>query len=155
ELRIVPHLLNADAQIVASSLSGYRRAVNPVYQQNVHQAIEALIISKAAAPGDVVAIFSEMARAATEQIVNGLMNKLTGLQTHRFEDLIGKIVEQGGYRILKWRQNDGQGGDADIVAEAELPPLAAVLEQRSILLVQVKLKKDVDPDDIKAVDQLI
>jgi hypothetical protein len=64
------------------------------------------------------------------------------------------MVELGGYRVLKTNQYDREGGDADIIAEAELPPLATAFEQQSILFIQVKKKSGVDYDDITAVNQL-
>jgi restriction endonuclease Mrr len=94
-------------------------------------------------------------KAATDKIVDELMSKLAGLQPNVFEHLVRRMVELGGYRILKTNQYDGEGGDADIIAEAELPPLATVFEQQSILLMQVKKKGGVDPDDVTAVNQLV
>ena len=156
EPRIVPHLSNADAQIVASSLKGYQSAVNTVYKSSVQDAIEALIkIKSLATSGDVAALFSEAGKAATEKIIDELKEKLVGLQSNVFEQLIRKMVELGGYRVLKTNQYDGEGGDADIIAEAELPPLAVAFEQQSVLLMQIKKKRGIDYDDITAVNQLV
>jgi hypothetical protein len=69
DLRIVPHLSNADAQIVASSLKGYQAAVNAVQKSTVRDAIESLIkIESLTTSADVAALFSEVGKAATEKL---------------------------------------------------------------------------------------
>jgi HJR/Mrr/RecB family endonuclease len=155
ELRIVPHLSSADAQIVAASLKGYQAAVSAVYKASVRNAIEAIINTQSTTTsGDVAALFREVGKAATEKIVDELMNKLAGLQPNVFEQFIREMLKLGGYRILKTNQYDGEGGDADLIAEAEMPPLAAAFEQQSILLMQIKKKSGIDYDDVQAINQL-
>jgi hypothetical protein len=156
DLRIVPYLSNVDAQIVVSSFGGFQRAVNRVHKQIVRDAIETLIkIESPATSGDAAALWNEMGRAATERTVDEIVSKLTGLQNNVFEQLIQKLVKLGGYQVLKTNQFDREGGDIDIVAKAEMPSLATVFEHESILLMQVKKKKQLDPDDIDAVNQLV
>jgi len=90
-----------------------------------------------------------------KKIIDELVNRLTDLQPQVLEDLISRMVQLGGYRILRTRHFNSKGGDADVVAEAELSPLATAFEQQSILLIQVKKKTGIDNDDVKAVDQLV
>jgi Restriction endonuclease len=151
KLRIVSHLASANAQIVTSSLKGYQAAVNYVRKPEVRDAIEALLKSEApAAPQSVAALFSEVGKAATEKIIDELVN-----QPQVLEDLVAKMIEHGGYRILRTRHFDSKGGDADIVAQVELSPLATAFEQQSILLIQVKKKTGIDNEDVTAVNQLV
>jgi hypothetical protein len=122
----------------------------------VRQSIEALLTSGApAAPQDVAALFGEVGKAATEKIIDELVNRLVGLQPQVLEDLISKMISARWLWILRTNQFDSKGGDADIVARAELSPLATVFEQQSILLIQVKKKTGIDNDDVTAVKQLV
>jgi hypothetical protein len=69
EPKAIPHLSNADAQIIAASLNAYRKAANQVYAANVQGSMEAMIASKTTAvAGDLINLITQVQRAAIEKI---------------------------------------------------------------------------------------
>jgi hypothetical protein len=155
--KIVPHTASNDAQMVAATLKGYQSAVNRVKNDEIGQAIERLWKSKVVgSPKATVELVEDIANdEATKKLIDHVMNQMSKRSPNDFEKIIEVMLERGGYRIIGRRKYDRRGGDVDLVAVPQLPPLADVFDHRAPLLVQVKNKIGTDYDDTHAVDQLV
>jgi hypothetical protein len=155
--RIVGHRESNDAQMVAATLKGYQSALNRVRNDEIAQAIERLWKSKAIdSSKPMVDLLDDIANdEATKNLLDHVMNKVSKRSPNDFEKMIEVMLERGGYRIIERRKYDRRGGDVDLVAMPQLPPLAEVFDHRAPLLVQVKNKIGLDSNDTNAVDQLV
>jgi HJR/Mrr/RecB family endonuclease len=155
--KVVAYRANGDAATVAASFRAYQSALNNVRKEEIVHALQRLLLSEAVdAPKGAIALFDEIADdTATKSLLNAVMDRVSSRNPIDFEKMIEIMLERGGYKVVARRHYDGRGGDADIVAMPQLPPMAAVFEHEAPLLVQVKKKTGIDSDDTHAVDQLV
>jgi restriction endonuclease Mrr len=156
--KIIAHRANTDAQTIATSFRAYQRAVNIINRPATREAVERLMASEI--PGaelsqSAATLFQSMGEELAKRLNEELMARLRVLQPGVFESVVRTMIERGGYRILKTNHHDGAGGDADIVAEPIMPPLAEAFEHRAPLLIQIKKKEGIDGNDVEAVNQLV
>jgi len=84
-----------------------------------------------------------------------LLKEVQGWNGERFERAIQKAFVEQGYRILSHPRYDKEGGDADILMSIPPSPYEVFLPEQKDIAVQVKWKKGVDEDDVKAVEQIV
>jgi hypothetical protein len=155
-IKSISHRASPDAQIIATSLKGYQKAVNTIRKADVISAIERLVRNpEGRLPQDISTLFNAISERDAEQFFDGVTSRLHNTQPNVFEDIICEMVQRAGYVIKKTRDYDAKGGDADIIAIPIATPLAEAFETVTPVLIQVKNKIGVDLDDVRAVDQLL
>jgi HJR/Mrr/RecB family endonuclease len=155
--KVVSRHANGDAAIVAASFRAYQKALNNVRKEDVVHAVQRLLLSEGVDTAKPrTKQFDEIVDdAATKSLLNAVMDKVSSRNPIEFEQMIEIMLERGGYKVVERHRYDRLGGDADIIAMPQLPPMAAVFEHEAPLLVQVKKKTGIDYEDTRAVDQLV
>lgn len=159
---------DADSMTVAKSFRAYQSAVNNVWNATLTERIGKLIesnennkiVSSEYAKSLIFAIAQDVYPKYNELLIN-IIDSISNLSPHKFEDLIVELFEKNGYITLQKNDFDRMGGDIDILMTYDQKSLLGNIFSMSKdiespnINIQAKKKPGTDFEDKIAVEQLL
>ncbi len=147
-------------RIVARFMVTYRSAANNANAPEFQQAVEERLQQQGDCGSEVS--HQDLLRDFRREALRDLLKRLRQGTPADLEHFVRDIFVNAGYTLLRTNHYDRQGGDADLVLQADLPIVTRYSDRASTIYVQVKLRRPhqpdsqtvVDPNDSGAIDQL-
>ncbi|MBZ5626275.1 MAG: restriction endonuclease [Acidobacteriia bacterium] len=146
-------------RIVARFMVAYQSAVNNANAAEFQVAVEERLQQQSDCGTQVS--HQDLLRDFRREALRDLLKRLRQRTPADLERLVRDIFVNAGYTLLRTNHYDRQGGDADLVLQADLPIVTRYSDRASTIYVQVKLRYPqsgnqivVDQNDSAAIDQL-
>lgn len=152
-MRVFGHDDSFHAKRVSGKLTGYRKAINNVWNDAFIESVQALW---GGTPPDDTAPSAptQWLDDAQDRTLTNVKTMLADLPFHAIEDLVTRAFEHAGYRVQQRHHYDSEGGDADIIFSVHLPLLSELQGVDLKLFTQVKKRVGEDLNDGDGLEQL-
>lgn len=155
-VRIFSYRADRDAYLVSGlfSRANHRAAVSFCYNTEIVEAARQLLQRKENRnPKPHEELSGEVITEVFKEIAKSLSDRVKSWNADRFEKAVERAFLNQGFTIIRRRQSDGQGGDADLIVKPPASPYSLFLPAE--IAVQMKWKQGTDPDDEEAVRQIV